>query len=110
MTDALTALKPFIATVAAGQSLDFAAAQQAFGLIMDGQATPAQMAAFLVALRMRGETVDEIAAAASVISRMSANSAEPACTRPTANDIRGTCLGPSGRSKRRYPRSRSRKE
>lgn len=67
MTDALTALKPYIASVAAGKSLDFAAAQQAFTLIMEGQATPAQMAAFLVALRMRGESVDEIAAAASVI-------------------------------------------
>jgi anthranilate phosphoribosyltransferase len=67
MSDALVALKPYIATVAAGQSLDFEAARQAFTLIMEGQATPAQMAAFLVALRMRGESVDEIAAAAAVI-------------------------------------------
>jgi anthranilate phosphoribosyltransferase len=33
----------------------------AMGEIMDGQATPAQIAAFITALRMRGETVDEIA-------------------------------------------------
>lgn len=86
MTDALTALKPFIATVAAGKSLDFAAAQQAFGIIMDGQATPAQMAAFLVALRMRGEVVEEIAAAASVIRRKALPIQAPA----NAMDIVGT--------------------
>jgi anthranilate phosphoribosyltransferase len=86
MTDALTALKPFIATVAAGKSLDFAAAQQAFGIIMDGQATPAQMAAFLVALRMRGEVVEEIAAAASVIRSKALPIKAPA----NAMDIVGT--------------------
>lgn len=67
MTEALTALKPFIATVAAGKALSFAEAEQAFTIIMEGRATPAQIAAFLVALRMRGESVDEIAGAASVI-------------------------------------------
>jgi len=36
-------------------------------LIMTGQATPAQIGAFLVGLRMKGETVDEIAAAARVM-------------------------------------------
>jgi anthranilate phosphoribosyltransferase len=86
MTAALTALKPFIATVAAGKSLDFAAAEQAFGIIMDGQATPAQMAAFLVALRMRGEVVEEIAAAALVIRRKAIAVAAP----PGAMDIVGT--------------------
>ena len=35
-----------------------------FGHIMDGQATPAQIGALLVALRMKGETADEIAGAA----------------------------------------------
>ena len=64
MSDTLTALKPFIATVASGKPLDFAEARQAFEVIMTGGATPAQIAAFLVALRMRGETVEEIAAAA----------------------------------------------
>jgi len=86
MTDALTALKPFIATVTAGKSLDFAAAEQAFGLIMEGQATPAQIAAFLVALRMRGETVEEIAAAAAVIRHKALPIAAPA----GAMDIVGT--------------------
>ncbi len=86
MTDSPAGLKPFIATVAAGKTLDFAAAEQAFGLIMEGQATPAQMAAFLVALRMRGETVEEIAAAASVIRRKALPISAPA----GAMDIVGT--------------------
>ena len=67
MAESLTALKPVLARVVAGEALDFGEAQSAFAIIMSGQATPAQIAAFLVALRMRGETVDEISAAASVI-------------------------------------------
>ena len=38
--------------------------------IMTGQATPAQIGGFLVGLRMKGETVDEIAAAASVMRKL----------------------------------------
>ncbi|HWK52805.1 MAG TPA: anthranilate phosphoribosyltransferase [Hyphomicrobiales bacterium] len=67
MTELPTALKPYIAKVAARQVLDFEEARDAFGLIMSGQATPAQLAAFLVGLKLRGENVDEITAAASVI-------------------------------------------
>ena len=36
-------------------------------LIMTGQATPAQIGGFLIGLRMKGETIDEIAAAAKVM-------------------------------------------
>jgi anthranilate phosphoribosyltransferase len=67
MSEPLVALKPFIATVSAGKPLSFDEACEAFSIIMEGRATPAQIAAFLVALRMRGETVDEITAAATVI-------------------------------------------
>src|SRR5690606_23745073 len=67
MSELPTALKPYIAKVAARQVLDFEEARDAFGLIMSGQATPAQLAAFLVGLKLRGENVDEITAAASVI-------------------------------------------
>jgi anthranilate phosphoribosyltransferase len=56
-------LKPLIAKVAAGQSLSRAEARDAFNIIMSGQATPSQTGGFLMALRVRGETVDEIAGA-----------------------------------------------
>ncbi len=59
-------LKPLIAAAADG-SLSKAQAEAAFGILFDGDATPAQVAGFLMALRMRGETVTEIAAAAAVM-------------------------------------------
>jgi anthranilate phosphoribosyltransferase len=43
------------------------AATRAFQIIMNGGATPAQMAAFLMGLRMKGETVEELTAAATVM-------------------------------------------
>lgn len=67
MSETPAALKPAIAKIFARETLSFAEAQQAFNVIMSGEATPAQIAAFLVSLRMRGETVDEISAAADVI-------------------------------------------
>jgi anthranilate phosphoribosyltransferase len=45
--------------------------QSVMQAIMTGQATPAQIGGFLVALRMKGETVDEIAAAAKVMRELS---------------------------------------
>ena len=59
-------LKPLIG-IATERPLTRAEASDAFEAIMSGSATPAQGAGFLMALRMRGETVDEIAAAASVM-------------------------------------------
>jgi anthranilate phosphoribosyltransferase len=67
MSETPVALKPALAKVAARETLSFTEARQAFDIIMSGQATPAQIAAFLVALRMRGETVDEISGAVDVI-------------------------------------------
>ncbi len=60
------ALKPLIGA-AATRPLRRDEAATAFGIIMDGEATPAQIGGLLMALRVRGETVDEIAAAASAM-------------------------------------------
>lgn len=59
-------LKPLIG-IAATRALTRAEAVQAFEALFEGQGTPAQMGGFLMALRVRGETVDEYAAAASVM-------------------------------------------
>lgn len=54
-----------------GQNLSRDEAATAMGVIMDGSATPAQIAAFLVAMRIKGETVEEITGAATAMrSRM----------------------------------------
>lgn len=59
--------KTLLAHVATGAPLNLAQARQAFEIMMSGDATPAQIGGFLMALRVRGETVDEITAAASVM-------------------------------------------
>ncbi len=59
--------KEFIACVAEGQHLSQEETTRAFQIIMNGGATPAQIAALLIGLRMKGETVGEIAGAASVM-------------------------------------------
>ena len=55
--------KPFIAKVATGASLSRDEARDAFDTILSGGVTNAQAAAFLMALRVRGETVEEITGA-----------------------------------------------
>ena len=57
------ALKPLLAKVADANTLNADEAEAAFDIIMSGQATDAQIGAFLMALRVRGETVDEITGA-----------------------------------------------
>jgi anthranilate phosphoribosyltransferase len=57
-------LKPFIAKVMRGQNLSAEEAEQAMQIIMTGQATDAQIGGYLVALRMKGETVEEITGSA----------------------------------------------
>jgi len=59
-------LKPLIAA-ATTRPLSRAEAEQAFAILFEGDATPAQMGGFLMTLRTRGETVDEYAAAAAVM-------------------------------------------
>jgi anthranilate phosphoribosyltransferase len=53
-------MKEYLAKIAAGGRLAEAEAAVAMGLIMDGQATPAQIGALLAALAVRGETEDEV--------------------------------------------------
>ncbi|MGC2524778.1 MAG: anthranilate phosphoribosyltransferase, partial [Stellaceae bacterium] len=60
-------LKSLLVLVASGCSLSENEAATAFDIIMSGDATPSQMGGFLMALRVRGETVDEIAGAARVM-------------------------------------------
>ena len=60
-------LKAIIAKVAGGAKLTREEAEGAFGIIMSGEASPVQIGAFLTALRMRGETVDEIAGAVATM-------------------------------------------
>ena len=57
-------LKALIGRLATGERLTQADAEAAFDIMMSGNATPSQMGAFLMALRLRGETVDEITGAA----------------------------------------------
>src|SRR5262252_5299255 len=67
MTIDTTDLKPLLAHVAMGRGLSEAQAEAAFDIIMSGNATPSQMGAFLMALRVRGETVEEITGAARIM-------------------------------------------
>ncbi len=53
-------LKPLIAKVVSFQDLKAEEAEAAMEIIMTGQATPAQIGGYLIALHMKGETVDEI--------------------------------------------------
>lgn len=59
----MSELKPFISKVADRQPLSRDEARQAFDLLMSGEATPSQIGGFLMALRVKGETVDEIVGA-----------------------------------------------
>ena len=63
----MTDFKPTLAKVADGASLSEPEAEAAFEILMSGAATPAQIGAFLMALRVRGETVSEITGAARVM-------------------------------------------
>jgi len=79
-------LKPLIAKVADGNPLTRDEARSAFEILMSGEATPSQIGGFLMALRVRGETVDEIAGAVSVMRDKMLRVEAP----PDAMDIVGT--------------------
>ena len=78
--------KPLIAKVANGESLNATEAREAFSIIMSGDATLAQIGGFLMALRVRGETVPEIAGAVGVMREKMLKVEAPA----DAIDIVGT--------------------
>lgn len=65
-------LQEAIQAVIDGQNLTADEMTAVMKLIMTGEATPAQIGGFLVGLRMKGETVDEIAAAAKVMRQLAA--------------------------------------
>jgi anthranilate phosphoribosyltransferase len=82
-----------LATVVEGGTLSRDQAQAAMGAVMDGEATSAQLGALLVALRMRGETVDELAGFASAMRERVLRVEAPAGTVDTCGtggDGRGT--------------------
>lgn len=60
-------IKEAIRKVAQGNDLNEAEMMQAMNIIMEGKATPAQIGAFITALRIKGETISEVAAAARVM-------------------------------------------
>lgn len=62
-------LKHAIAQVINGRDLSFAEAEAAMDAIMGGEASPAQIGSYLTALRMKGETADEIAGSARSMRR-----------------------------------------
>jgi anthranilate phosphoribosyltransferase len=86
-------LKPTLAKLADGASLSEADAESAFEAIMSGHATPAQMAAFLMALRVRGESVAELTGAARIMRAKALKVSAPAGaidTCGTGGDASGT--------------------
>src|SRR5271166_90487 len=79
-------LKPFLARLAAGETLTDSDAEAAFDIIMSGEATPAQIGALLMAMRVRGETVPEITGAVRAMRARMTAVAAPA----DAIDVCGT--------------------
>lgn len=84
--------KPLIAKVAAGTPLTRSEAREAFDVMMSGDATPSQIGGFLMALRVRGETVDEITGAVEIMREKMLTVHAPA----DAIDIVGTGGDASG--------------
>ena len=63
----MEAFKPILAKVATAASLSRQEASDAFDAMLSGEVTPAQMGAFLMALRVRGETIEEITGAVAAM-------------------------------------------
>jgi anthranilate phosphoribosyltransferase len=85
-------LKTLLGRVAAGERLSEHDAEIAFDIMMSGNATPSQMGAFLMGLRVRGESVEEITGAARTMRAKALHVAAP----PGAIDTCGTGGDASG--------------
>ena len=79
-------LKPFLASVVDGKNLTEPEAREAMSYIMSDEATDSQIAAFITALRMKGETIEEVTGFAKVMREK----ANPVPMSPAAVDIVGT--------------------
>jgi len=82
----MDSFKPYLAKVAAGASLTRDEARAAFDTLLSGEVTPAQAGGFLMALRVRGEALDEIIGAVSAMRDRMLRVEAP----PNAIDIVGT--------------------
>ena len=82
----MDSFKPYLAKVATGASLTREEARAAFDDLLSGEVTPAQGGAFLMALRVRGEALDEIVGAVSAMRGRMTRVGAP----PGAMDIVGT--------------------
>jgi len=85
-------LKPIIAKLASATALTRAESREAFNVMMSGEATPSQIGGLLMALRVRGETVEEITGAVEIMREKMLRVAAPA----GAIDIVGTGGDASG--------------
>ncbi|HIN92320.1 MAG TPA: anthranilate phosphoribosyltransferase [Alphaproteobacteria bacterium] len=82
----MPSLPPLLAKLATGASLSKTEAKTAFEIVMSGEATPSQIGALLMGMRVRGETVDEIAGAAIAMRDKAITIDAP----PNAIDTAGT--------------------
>lgn len=84
--------KHYIQKVAGGEALNFEEARAAFDIMMSGDATPSQIGGFVMALRVRGETIEEISGAVATMRAKMTRVTAP----PGAVDIVGTGGDASG--------------
>jgi anthranilate phosphoribosyltransferase len=93
MSIAPNRMKELIGQVAGGRALTLAESREAFDIMMSGDATPAQVGGFLMALRVRGETVDELTGGAQAMRERMVKVKAPAGaidTCGTGGDASGT--------------------
>lgn len=83
-------IKESLAQLVDGHSLKHGDMKQTMQQVMQGEATPAQVAGLLIALRMKGETVDELTAAAEVMREFATHVELPSALRDEVVDTCGT--------------------